>query len=621
VKSKLLSSTAVLGAVNRAKQRELTRIEKKQEAGEPLTQKELDFLRQVAIDLQRSEMEKERARRGNRKAVDVWEPSIQHGERVSQEEIDRLRAFLPPGGPALEKLAPELVRELRLKRDEAWMRGDLSYLMAKRPFMRANYYRKIHAFKQAHPLGHGPMVVVACRRTGKSVAGGIYLWERALRKPDTHVLFLAPTTEQCADIVRPICHWILRDCPDDIEIKPRAHQFFIKNPAWGSTRAVSTFSYYGVDHFKGKKLRGIPSTNAAFVDEVREADPEKFEYIIDSVISPTFAGVDNPLLILASSLPDDMDHPFIQRFVPQAREKQALLILPRSQNTDWSKADDENVGYDNLPIDVRDREFECKLQANRKNAIIPEFEDAREEVVVVHPRPRALIPRVAIDGGFYPDPLAAIFYYVDFIEKLLVVEDEMFLERPTTSEFACKLLDKETEIFGVELDGKRVLPPAFPVRRIADMKNSALEDLRRDQALLGLLKEKYGRLEGIYVSEVPFSMSSREGGLRALRANFRKIRIHPRCERLIYQLKTGTLNKKGDFIRSVKLGHCDGIACLRSAVRMVHWDENPYPMQRPQDGPDTWVSPGYRDPSQPSTMVITRNQTLTRHSMGIARRG
>lgn len=501
----------------------------------------------------------------------------------------------------------ESIRLARLARDRAWRRGDLSYLMAKRPFMKRNLYDRIHKFKEDRPGDPGPFVTVACRRTAKSTTWAIYLFERCLEKPYTNCLFLAPLQDQVSKIVRPILHWIMRDAPADIRIKPRRDQIFIHNPAWGDARALSTFNYFGIDAKRGDKIRGLPSSTVIICDEVREADPYIFEYTVDSVLMPTFAGADRPLLGMSSSVPDDLDHPFVQRFVPDAQRAGRYVILPRSINTDWTKADDEATGYHNLPVEVRDREFECKFIPSDKHAIIPEFTGLADEVVVEHDRPEHFTPRTSIDGGFFPDPMAALFYYVDFIKGLLVVEDELILERPTTTEFAVALLEKEMAVFGKK-QGDRVTMPARPIMRIADLKAGALEDLRRDQSLLEMLRVKYGRQEGIYVSAVATG-NDRGVALRQLRANFGRCRINPRCQQLIYQLRTGTLTPKGDFIRSKRLGHCDLIACLRSAVKKVQWDENPYPAT----GPDRslFTSPSYR-PAAPAS-AITHNQTITHH--------
>lgn len=490
----------------------------------------------------------------------------------------------------------------RRERDEAWYKGDLSYLLKKHA--QTQLYNFIYDFKEKHPKEIGPVVCVAARRTGKSTVGGILGFERALKRPGAYSIFLAPLEEQSRKIVRPIVHWLLKDCPKHIKIQPRRDQVFFNNPEWHDERAISTFNYFGADASHGNKLRGIPSAEYVYLDEVR--DCEYLEYLIDSILIYTFKGMPDPLMWMGSTLPEDTDHPLIQRFLPDAKEHGRLIVLPKSLNPDWSKDDsDAIVNATGRPLDSEEnqRELECIIIQNRETAIIPEWDKLKATVLCEHPRPRYFIPRVAIDGGFFPDPLAAIFYYVDFVERILVVEDELLMHRPTTTEFALTLLDREESLFA---ENPR------PVMRVADLKNFALEDLRRDQSLLKLLREKKGRNEGIYASQVP--THDRAVSLRQLRSNFANVRIHPRCKELVYQLTTATLDKKGDFIRSRRLGHCDLIACLRSAVRMINWDENPYPTTWTKPDPNSFTSPRYRPPLA-STM--THNQTMTHFSFGI----
>jgi hypothetical protein len=55
-----------------------------------------------------------------------------------------------------------------------------------------------------------------------------------------------------------------------------------------------------------------------------------------------------------------------------------------------------------------------------------------------------------------------------------------------------------------------------------------------------------------------------------------KIRIHPNCVQLRYQLKTGIFNAKGtDYLRTERTGHLDLIDALKYINTNMRWSELP----------------------------------------------
>jgi len=78
-----------------------------------------------------------------------------------------------------------------------------------------------------------------------------------------------------------------------------------------------------------------------------------------------------------------------------------------------------------------------------------------------------------------------------------------------------------------------------------------------------------------------------------------QLEVHPECEQLIYQLKTGKLNKAHkDFERASKVGkfighHCDGIAAAMYGWRMRDVSRI---RVMPKINPDTqWASPKFME--------------------------
>jgi len=87
-----------------------------------------------------------------------------------------------------------------------------------------------------------------------------------------------------------------------------------------------------------------------------------------------------------------------------------------------------------------------------------------------------------------------------------------------------------------------------------------------------------------------------------------KIIIHPRCRHLIYQLRSGTWNKKHtDFNRLpdirigedvIRGGHCDGLDALIYLVRNLIKTKSPYPLGYDElSGPNAFNKNRYKDTS------------------------
>ncbi|MGC1409599.1 MAG: hypothetical protein WA864_11710 [Acetobacteraceae bacterium] len=64
-----------------------------------------------------------------------------------------------------------------------------------------------------------------------------------------------------------------------------------------------------------------------------------------------------------------------------------------------------------------------------------------------------------------------------------------------------------------------------------------------------------------------------------------KVRVHPRCTQLKFQLKTGVFNSKmNDYLRTEKTGHLDLIDALKYVVLNLRWNELIRPDQPNQRG-------------------------------------
>jgi len=434
---------------------------------------------------------------------------------------------------------------------ESWFRGDLRHLL--RPHAQREVYDFTKDWKKEHPNSIGPLVWNCHRAFGKSFELVCMCIERCLEKPHQDVKFGAPTYDQCKSIVSPIIETVLRSCPSELRPEKKGRRYEFRNPRWGSPDAFSVLTLVSCKD-DADNQRGLRS-DMVVLDECR--DIPKFEYVVRAVFNFHFAGRRNPLFILSSTPPDSQDHSWSRVFAEQASRDDRYIKVSVEDDRDWTKRDDEallDVCEGDREGTTWQREALCELVSDAGSLIVPEFQKAKDEIVVdEYERPSHYFPHMSVDFGFM-DFTAALYGYVDFEEQMLIIEDEVVVNYRCTGDLASLMKAKEHHVFP---------KPPYRVRRFGDNDPQQLHDLRVEHEYPIQEAQKYGR----------------ESACARLRTLFqdRRIRIHSRCENLIRQLKNGVRNQKGDFVRSETLGHCDAIAALIYLNRMINWTLNPFP--------------------------------------------
>jgi hypothetical protein len=168
-------------------------------------------------------------------------------------------------------------------------------------------------------------------------------------------------------------------------------------------------------------------------------------------------------------------------------------------------------------------------------------------------RPSHYDAYVAMDPG-HIDLWAVLFGYHDFLEQLLVIEDEIVVSRKPTSVLAAMIRDKERALWGAQA----------PCLRVSDTAAQTICDLQNDHG----------------ITFVTTAKDDKRAALARLRRRIQEQRIviHPRCVHLRAHLECGVWRPSGvDYAHSDEHGHFDAIDALLYLDRNIDTTHNPFP--------------------------------------------
>ena len=417
-----------------------------------------------------------------------------------------------------------------------WKYGHLDWKLKEHQQRMYDVYQKTN---------HRKVVWHCSRRVGKSYTLLCIANETAIRKPKAQIRYAAPTQKNVKEIILPVMREILDDCP--VEVKPvwKVQDGHYEYPN-GSILSIA-----GTDGGNADKLRGS-ACDLGIVDEAGFVDD--LGYLVRSILMPQFITTDGRM-ILSSSSPKTPAHDFTG-FMAEAEIAGAYVKIPIYEDSrpeviaripEWMH---ESGGKESTDWK---REYECELVTDQELAIIPEFNDAKAQMVVrAVERPVHYDAYVGMDVGFN-DLTGVLFGYWDFLAASLVVEDEVVLNRMTTETLAKAIASKEAALW-----------QAPPFLRVSDTDLIVINDL--------------SRIHGLHFSAT--RKDDKEAAINAVRmlVSQDKIVIHPRCKNLIAHLKYGVWNKhKTQFERSAGFGHYDLVDALIYLVRSVRREKNPWP--------------------------------------------
>lgn len=463
---------------------------------------------------------------------------------------------------------PLMLKSLRAaNRRKLWLEGDLRHLT--RPHGQRTLYDAAHAHMKRYPGRLIPLVWLCHRRLGKSFLLLLMCFERAIRQPGAQIKYACATRSQVRDIAEPMIALILSQAPGRILVRRDQHNIYIRLPSWPQ-HLESRLQFVGLDYKQGDLLRGT-ACDLACLDETR--DISVLEYVVKQVLGAQFVDRPHPLLIMASTPPESMEHPFVSVYYEQAEQRGTAFVIPASKNGDWTKEDEEMVveelgGKDSLAYR---REIECELISDTSRTVIPEWEKVKGHTVVTEiERPDWYTPYISLDCG-WRDHAGCLFAYFDFDRQKIVYVGELFENYVTLGQLAAMIHEKAQELFSAD-----------NFRRshwVADGNLLEINTLRIEHNCPFLPAEKWKK--------------KRDQALAAYRTSLVEGRVEIdglACPQSCRQHAYGIWNKqKTNFERTETMGHLDLVAAAIYLHNQVRWKEMARPVKNLRDG--QWAGP------------------------------
>ena len=431
-----------------------------------------------------------------------------------------------------------------------WIKGELDWKLNK-------FQKEVYDIYQVKKNVPGE---VFCwnmsRRWGKSFLLSIIAIEYAIKNPGSSILFTASAQKQIKEAITPAFDEILKDCPNEIcpAFKTQSQTYEFQNG--------SSIGFSGIDKERARQLRGrtehlILCDEAGFCDDLRN--------VVQSILSP-FVATTRGQIIMASNAPLSPAHEFVSYFKPRA-EKEGNYLTRTIYDTTFTpeeivKMADNAGGYDSTTFQ---REYLCKLTIDSSRALIPEFTEVKDQIVMKMDRPPFYKACVSIDLGF-KDNTAVLFAYYDYLKAKIVVVDEVVFSgqnSKTITDF-CKL--KEKDIFG------EIVPS-----RVCDAQLFTVNDMATTHSY------------PISCPEKP-PLDAQVNTLRNYIRNG-KIIIDPKCTGLTHELLTGLWNKQKTAFERTANNHNDCIAALSYLIKAIDTHSDPYPFGYGFDAGQTLLRP------------------------------
>lgn len=388
-------------------------------------------------------------------------------------------------------------------------------------------------------------VVNAARRLGKSWMLCVIAIEAALQNPGYQIKFAAPNQKMARKIIFPLFKQILEDCPKHLRPKFRVHdgEYEFNN---GSTITVCGTEMGQVDGLRGT------ACDLALLDEC--GFMSDLSYVVDSIITPMLLTRPHARIIMASTPPVSPDHPFVQQYMARAVAAGAYSKFDIYSNPMLTPEIIEQYKKEaggELSTTWR-REYMAEIVTETENAVFPEAVDSLEKMVYELPRPPFFHPFVAIDLG-YVDYTGAIFGYYHFTKNLIVIEDELLLNKSNSSVIVDAILRKEKALWG---DLK-------PNSRVVDGPALVIADLNETHKLNCRYPDKSDLVANVNRVRVDIG-------------NF-SFAINPRCTNLIAQLKFAVWDSSRTKFARSSAGHYDLAAALLYFCKHLDRKTNPVP--------------------------------------------
>lgn len=392
-------------------------------------------------------------------------------------------------------------------------------------------------------------VVVTSRQWGKTFLLLCYALAHCIANPKHTVLMLAPHLQQLTTILLPRLNQIFQFLPEELIPHRRENVWTFRN---GSILRLD-----GVSIQRGTRIRG-DAVHLAIVDECR--DIPELEEMVNSHVSPMFTTTGGRM-VLISTPPDSPAHSFSSVFVKNALVTGDLYqatymnnpLLGTERLRYLTKV--QYPGGTQNPIFRREYMADWSV-ADPEKRVIREWDEEKNDLFFErYEVPEGLVrPYISMDYA-HADPCAIIGGWFDPREGCLIVVEEIFKRHMNTSDVGYAVQEMEARL-------RAQIPPECPnCFRVMDIDPGMMSDLYQ---LFGLRFEPANKINTGLAMHNKLRVAIAEG----------RVKIHPRCEQLRYQLKTGVFNQKQtDYLRTEKTGHLDLIDALKYCCLNLRWNE------------------------------------------------
>ncbi len=427
----------------------------------------------------------------------------------------------------------------------------------------------------------------------------------AVRTPGAIIRYAALTAKSARAIVVPTLAQVLKDCPPDARPEVSELDGTVRWPSG------SLLTWAGTDNEQFERLRG-PRAHLVLLDESAfYADLER----VESALLPQLTTTAGRVLYL-STPPESVGHTFVRRW-------NAARAAGRAVHA--TVYDNPRLGADGVDRIIRQesarlglsadelrastffrREYCAELVQEESRAAIPGWTmEAQSECVGEVARPVHFDGYVGVDFGF-GDPHAAVFGWWDFATNRLVIEDELEMRGANTAQLAEAIKARETHLWGVDRWVGTLLgaadertpewmkdrirqtgeAPRQPYLRFGDNVPLTLSDLHAQHGLAIFPTRKDDK--ALAVSDLDETVRQR------------RIKVHPRCRRLVEQLASTTWNRARTEWQRTDKDHGDLLDALLYMHRNIRRHRDPRPKNWGVDTSNTWL------PEEPDPMLQLR---------------
>jgi hypothetical protein len=444
--------------------------------------------------------------------------------------------------------------QIKQARAKLWEFGELSWKMD-------TCQKKIHEFIKSRDEKIVTMSI--SRRAGKTYYLCLLAFETCLRSPRKNVKFVQPEQKMVRINLLPIFRDISDDCPK--HLRPKFNRI---DGAWDFPNG-SRIQMAGSDGGNADRLRGS-NGDLCIIDEAGFCS--NLKYIINSVLIPSTL-LTKGKIILSSTPPTNPGHEFVD-YLNEAEKEGTLFrktvydVIEDLKFDTKPRITKEILGdiIKAYPRGVEDDQFKteylCEITHSSGDAVVPEFTpEVEQDIVKEWFRPAFYDAYLSMDIGF-KDMTAVLFAYYDFMNGVVVIEDEFCMNgsRLTTELLAQEIKQKEGNIFYNKQTGEM----KRPYMRVSDNNPFVINDLIRLHNL----------------TFIPTHKDNKDAALSQLRTTIanRQIIINPKCKNLINELKNGIWEKgRKDYKRLLNGSHLDAVDALIYLIRNIDKARNPYP--------------------------------------------